>query len=452
MLKQALKKIIVFILTLEAKLVLRKYKPKIVAVTGNIGKTSSKDAIFTVLSSAFFVRKSEKSFNSEIGIPLAILGLPNAWDDVYLWLKNIINGFKLIILKNHYPKWLVLEVGADKPGDIESISMWLKPDVVVMTHIPDVPVHVEFFRSADDLVKEKSYLVKALKDEGVFVVNRDDKKALTMKTLVEDLSAVLPAGRQGKAGKKVLTYGFTEGASIIASNDHIVYDENKPKRISFRVDYSGSSIPVELDSVVGKQHIYSALSAFTVGISQGLNIVNMKQALLEHEPAQGRMRLIEGINNSTIIDDSYNASPAAVREALNTLKNINTSGLPVGKTGKKIAVLGDMMELGSHSTEEHIKIGKFVAHTADILITIGIRSKYIAQGANEEKMKKRDIFQFNDSKTAGNKLAKIIEENDIILVKGSQSIRTEKVVEKVMAYPEQKFKLLVRQEEEWQSR
>ncbi|MBL7045093.1 MAG: UDP-N-acetylmuramoyl-tripeptide--D-alanyl-D-alanine ligase [Parcubacteria group bacterium] len=429
--KNIFKKIIVYILTLEAKLVLKKYKPKVVAITGNIGKTSSKDAIYTVLSSSFFVRKSEKSFNSEIGIPLTILGLPNGWNDVSLWIKNIIDGFKLIILKNHYPKWLVLEVGADRPGDIEKVSKWLKPNIVVMTHIPDVPVHVEFFKSSEEVVKEKSYLVKALSDDGVFVVNGDDKNTTSMKDLV--------------GSKEVFTYGFKEGESIVASNQNIVYENNKPAGITFRVDYGGSSIPVELSGVVGKQHIYPMLSALAVGVSQDLNIVSMKESLTSHESAQGRMRLIEGINNSTIIDDSYNASPTAMVEALKTLKEVNT-------TGKKIAVLGDMMELGEHSHEEHIKVGKLVAVTADILITIGMRAKYIAEGANSEKMKKKDIFEFGDSVSAGEKLQKIIEEGDIVLVKGSQSIRAERVVEKVMAEPDRKYKLLVRQEEEWRKR
>lgn len=431
MMKKIFKQIVVFILTLEARAVLHKYKPKVVAITGNIGKTSSKDAIYTVLSSSFFVRKSEKSFNSEIGVPLTILGLPNAWSDIGGWIKNIINGFSLIVIKNHYPKWLVLEVGADRPGDIEYISKWLKPSVVVMTHLPDVPVHVEFFKDTDEVIKEKSFLVKALKEDGVFVVNSDDKKTMSMQNLLEN--------------QKVVTYGFKDGASIVASNKNIIYKNNKPAGVNFRVDHSGNSIPVELKGVVGKQHIYPVLSALAVGISQELNIVSMEKTLLEHEPAQGRMRIIEGVNDSTIIDDSYNASPAATAEALNALKNIKTSA-------RKIAVLGDMLELGEHSYDEHIKIGKLTAETADMLITIGVRSKYIAQGANEAKMKKKDIFEFNDSIKAGDKLSKIIQENDVVLVKGSQSIRAEKVVEKVMAHPDKKYKLLVRQEEEWSRR
>lgn len=431
MLKNIFKTVVIFILTLEAKLVLKKYKPRIVAITGNIGKTTSKDAIYTVLSSAFFVRKSEKSFNSEIGIPLTILGLPNAWNDFFLWIRNIIDGLKLIILKNHYPKWLILEIGADRPGDIKSVSRWINPDVVVITHLPDVPVHIEFFDSAEEMMREKSNLIKALKDDGVLVTNSDDKKTFALQSLAED--------------KKVFTYGFFGGSSIVASGENIIYEGGKPKGISFRVDYSGNSAPIEISGVLGKQHIYSVLSALAVGISQGLNIVSMSQSLREHEPPAGRMKIIDGINNSIIVDDSYNSSPKALNEALNTLAGLNVAG-------KKIAVLGDMMELGNYSVDEHIKIGKLVAQTANILITVGVRAKYIAHGAYGQKMKKRDVFQFNDSKKAGEKLAKILKEGDVALVKGSQSVRMEKVVEKVMAHPEKRYKLLVRQEEEWQKR
>src|SRR3989338_11173054 len=125
--KNFFKKIVVWILVTEARLVLRKYKPKIVAVTGSVGKTSTKDAIYTILSSVTFVRKSEKSFNTEIGLPLTILGCPNAWSNPFAWLGNFIEGMKLIVLPNHYPRTLILEVGADRPGDIKNIVRWMKP-------------------------------------------------------------------------------------------------------------------------------------------------------------------------------------------------------------------------------------------------------------------------------------------------------------------------------------
>ncbi|MFA7315355.1 MAG: Mur ligase family protein [Candidatus Paceibacterota bacterium] len=138
------KTLVVQIITWQAKMILRRYKPKIIAITGSVGKTSTKDAIFTVLSKFKSVRKSEKSFNSEIGLPLTILGLPNGWNNMYLWLENIARGFWLLMKRHEYPEWLVLEVGAGKPGDITSVAKWLAPDIVVVTRFPDKPVHVEF--------------------------------------------------------------------------------------------------------------------------------------------------------------------------------------------------------------------------------------------------------------------------------------------------------------------
>src|SRR3989344_4004758 len=123
--KKILRAVIVLLLTLEARLVLRKYRPQIVAVTGSVGKTSAKDAIYSVLSGSYFIRKSEKSYNSDIGIPLAILGLKTGWGTMFIWGKNIIEGLALIFFPNHYPRTLVLEVGADRPDDIRRIAKWL---------------------------------------------------------------------------------------------------------------------------------------------------------------------------------------------------------------------------------------------------------------------------------------------------------------------------------------
>src|ERR1035437_3301181 len=127
--KKAFKKIIVFIITWQAKLILVRYHPKIIAIIGSVGKTSTKDAIFTVLSKFKTVRKSEKSFNSEIGLPLTILGIPNGWSNPAIWIENIILGFSLIIFRKSYPEYLVLEVGVGKPGDIKkNVAPWLAPD------------------------------------------------------------------------------------------------------------------------------------------------------------------------------------------------------------------------------------------------------------------------------------------------------------------------------------
>ena len=392
-----------------------------------MGKTSTKDAIFTVMSEGFFVRKSEKSFNSEIGVPLTILGCNNAWNNPIFWAKNIIEGLMLIILKNHYPKWLVLEVGADRPGDIKDITKWLKPDVVVVTAFPDVPVHVEYFDSPEEVIEEKEYLVKALKHDGVLILNQDDEKVQAFRH---------------EYNNKVITFGFNDGATIKASHD--TFNVHK-RQTSFRIDSKGSSIPVIINGSLGRQHIYSAIAAFAVGFSQGLDLSSTSSAYENHEIPPGRMRVINGINKSTIIDDSYNSSPAAVKEALVVLKSISISG-------RRFAVLGDMMELGTYSMEEHRKVGVQVAESSDILITVGVRARSIAESAIKSGMGKNDTFHFENSFEAGKELVQMLEKNDVVLIKGSQSIRMERIVKEIMAHPEQAGELLVRQDKEWLSR
>ena len=438
MFKQIFKKIIVSILTLEARLVLAKYKPKIIAVTGSVGKTTTKDAIYMVMSSAFFIRKSEKSFNSEIGVPLSILGCDNGKNNPILWLKNIFEGLLLIVSKNHYPNWLVLEVGADHPNDIKNIAKWLKPDMVVITRFAEIPAHVEFFNSPKDVIKEKKELAKYLKPDGFLVLNYDDEDVMSLKSEFK---------------KKNITYGLKKGADVMGSNQNILYENNKPVGVTFKINYEGSSVPINIKGVLGIQHIYPILSAIAVGLTQGLNVVQMSQALAEEYVTQpGRMKLIKGIKNSLIIDDSYNSSPLAVKTALETLGEIKIgSNASRGQGGRKIAVLGDMMELGKYAVEAHKKVGESVAEVCDILITVGIRSKNIAQGANKKnknpktKLRQENIFEFEDSEKAGEYLRGIIQENDIILVKGSRwAMRMEKTVEEIMAEPEKANELLVR--------
>ncbi len=434
MFKQTFKKIIVAILQFEARLVLKKYKPKIVAVTGSVGKTSTKDAIYTVLASSFFVRKSSRSLNSDMGVPLTILGCPNGWNNPLTWIKNIFEGIALIIFPNRYPTWLVLEVGTDRPGDIRDIAEWLKPDVVVVTKLSKTPVHVEFFDSPEALFEEKGYLVKALKRDGVLVLNGDDEDVLAYKQV---------------GNHKTILFGIHNEAAVVGSNYHIVYESQEgikaPTGITFKVDYAGNSIPVSIQGSVGRHLIYPILAGIAVGISQNINMVAMAEALSEHVPPPGRMRIMQGLKDTTIIDDSYNASPVAMYEALETLKELKT-------TGRKIAVLGDMMELGKYSTDEHKNTGKIATGICDILITVGVRSRFIAESALDNGLGDENIIQFEDSQKAGKQLEILLQKGDIVLVKGSQSVRMERVVEEVMAHPENKEVILVRQEPEWQVR
>ena len=173
--KHTFKKTIAYILKIESQLVLLKYKPKIIAITGSVGKTSTKDAVYAVLSKISYVRKSEKSFNSEIGLPLTILGVPNGWNNPFVWFSNILEGIWLIIWPHSYPTWLVLEVGVGKPGDMYQTAAWLQTDAVIITAIGDTPPHIEFFESRKHLVEEKYELITTLKKARILVLNADDK-------------------------------------------------------------------------------------------------------------------------------------------------------------------------------------------------------------------------------------------------------------------------------------
>ena len=206
--KNIFKKIVTYILRIESKLVLWKYKPKVVAITGSVGKTSTKDAVFAVISGVSYVRKSEKSYNSEIGLPLTILGCPNGWSSISIWILNILKGLWLFIWPHKYPKWLVLEVGVGKPGDMRRTASWLKSDVVIITAIGSTPPHIEFFDSHKHLVEEKASLIKTLKKDGLLILNNDDDVVLGMKT---------------KTKNRVVTFGFKEDSDIRASADSIFY-------------------------------------------------------------------------------------------------------------------------------------------------------------------------------------------------------------------------------------
>ena len=430
--KKILKKIIFKAMELEARAVLKKYQPKVIAVTGSVGKTSTKDAIYAVISKSFYARKSEKSFNTDIGVPLTILGVNNAWSDPVKWFANLWQGLRLIFFKKTYPDWLVLEVGADRPGDIRDMSKWLKPNIVVVTKFADVPVHIEYFKSKEEVVAEKGNLVDALKHDGTLVLNSDDADVYAFKN---------------KTANKIITYGLMGDAEVRATNYSVYASEEtmEPYGICFKVEYAGNCLPVRIIGTLGQNNIYSSLAALAVGISLNINLVECTENLSNYATPKGRMSIIKGVNKSTIIDDTYNSSPVALASALETLRNLKT------KT-RKIAILGDMMELGKHSSDEHKKAGILAASACDILVTVGLRSRALAESTIDAGLDADSVLSFDNSIEAGQYVKGLIKEGDIILAKGSQSTRMEKAVYEIMAEPEHAGTLLVRQEEEWLKR
>lgn len=425
--KDFIKRIVLIAITWEAKAVLMRHKPYIIGVTGNLGKTSTKDAVYAVLKDHVYVRRSEKSMNSEFGVPLTILGEKSGWNNPFKWLIVIIRGFFVPFAKE-YPTHLVLEIGADRPGDIKSIGTWIKPDITIVTQFGQVPVHIEFFKDRDAVIEEKGYLVEALKDTGLFIYNKDCHDSLKLVS---------------KTKAKAESFGIHEVADMYATRVSLYGDPLEGTEADV---YSGDEkAHLILPEVVGKSPVYCALPALLVAKHVGISLTDAVAALRDATKPKGRMRLLRGMNDSVIIDDSYNASPKAAEHGLKTLSEIDTKG-------RKIAVLGDMMELGEHTHDEHYKLGKIAAKSCHRLFAVGIRSRVTAEGALDEKMDDLSIMECDTSIDAGKELVKMLEPGDVVYVKGSQSMRMERAIEMILAKNHDPRSVLVRQEDEWKRR
>jgi UDP-N-acetylmuramoyl-tripeptide--D-alanyl-D-alanine ligase len=455
-----IKKIIVFILTIESRIILAKYKPFIVAVTGSVGKTTTKDAIFCVLKDfvppdargSGYVRKSDKSMNSEIGLPLTVIGAPTAWRSISGWMCNMGSGLRLILDHSDYPSCLILEIGADHPGDIKKVAKWLHPDIVVITKVSDTPVHVEFFKSPQQVFEEKVALAGGIKKGGTLVLFSDDIKVASIGNDFKD-------GKFKEKEAKVVTFGTVEGSAVRGSNDAVIYDNGAPVGSSFKLDVDGNSVPVIMKNILGKSYMYALLAAAAVGKARGMPAALILKGLDEYEAPKGRMNIIPGLNGSTLIDDTYNSSPDAVVAALDALKEISIAPSADGSSGRKIAVLGDMMELGKYSVEEHRKIGREAAivlapsettlPVSGILVAVGLRARATAEEAIKSGMPPSSVYSFESSDEAASALPGMVGAGDVILIKGSQSPRLERVTRGLLREPSHAAELLVRQEKEW---
>jgi UDP-N-acetylmuramoyl-tripeptide--D-alanyl-D-alanine ligase len=423
-----MRKILENILKFFAAKILKKYNPKVIGITGSVGKTSTKEAIFTVLSPHFNVRKNEKNYNNEIGLPLTIIGAKTGGKSLFLWLGVFLKAIWLILFRDkNYPEILILEMAADKPGDIRYFLKFIKLNIAVVTAV--APVHLEQFKDIEKIAKEKSKIVSELDANGIAILNFDDEKVREMQNLTK---------------AKVLTFGFDEKADLRCLEfvpGSVSIEENNIKTIgvTFKILYSGKAIPVHIPNVLGRQQIYAALAAALVGLVFDLNLLQISESLMNYKAPRGRMNVIPGIKNTIIIDDSYNASPRSTIAALDVL-----SSLPIGENSRKFAVLGDMLELGTYTAKAHREIGKVVVDKKiDYLITIGPNASLIADEAERLGMSIDNIFSFDNSEEAGRFLQDRIKQGDIILVKGSRAMKTEKVVKEIMAEPLRADELLV---------
>ncbi|OGF27588.1 hypothetical protein A2303_02880 [Candidatus Falkowbacteria bacterium RIFOXYB2_FULL_47_14] len=428
-----LKKIIQLKLKILAKLVIAKQKPEVVGITGSVGKTSARDAVYAVLNRKFRVGSCLKNYNNEFGLPLTIIGAASPGRNIFGWIRIFWRGFKLSLRKDEdYPRILVLEMGIDHPGDMDYLLDIAGPKVGILTMIGTV--HAENFGSRNKLIQEKAKLIRNIPASGWSIINYDNEDC--RRIAAESRARVITFGLEERSDIRAQEINYSFSGEAIAANI---------KGINFKMGYKGSHTPILLPGVLGINSVYAALAAAAVGLSFGMNQIEISEALRKFDSPKGRMRLIPGIKNTTIIDDTYNSEPKSAIAALGALKRI-----PVKEGAGKFVVLGDMLELGAYSEEGHKDVGRYVARAGfDWLFTVGERARHIAHGAKEEGMGEDRIFSFSDSSEVGRFMQDRIRENDLILVKGSQGMRMEKVVKEIIADPLRASKLLVRQEEEW---
>ncbi len=415
-----------------SRLIIKKYHPEIVGITGSVGKTSTKENTAAILSSRFNVRSSVKNYNNEIGLPLAIIGINKTpGHSIIGWSKVFCIALWLLLKKDkNYPEILVLEMGADKPGDIRYLTEIAPCTVGILTFISHS--HTEFFKTIKKIAQEKKHIITHLNSDGLAVLNFDNEMVMQQATSTK---------------AEIMTYGLKEGADLRATDINIIYDETTgwPKGLNFKVNYKGSVVPGFLPGFVAEHLISSALAGLCAGIYFGLNLVEGIESLKKQKPMPGHMCLIPGIKDTLIIDDTYNSSPAPAESALNTLKQITLK-----PDARRYAVLGDMLELGPETENSHRAIGFKVAENGiDFLITVGEASKKTAAAAIEAGLDSDHVASFANSIDAGKFLQEKIQKNDLVLVKGSQGVRMEKIVKEIMAEPLDAPALLVRQDGNW---
>lgn len=408
-----LKKPLFWLLKILAKATIRKYQPQIVAITGSVGKTSAKEALACVLGSKFSLRWGKKNYNNEIGVPLTILGEEAAaGKNIFVWAKIFVLALKNLLVKDkNYPAILILEMGADRPGNIDYLVSIAQPNIAVITAIG--LSHSEFFGSLENILAEKSRILSKLQKSDWAVLNQDD----------EQLQKLIP-----KIKNNLYTFG-EQAASNIQIIDVHLSQKGELIGTSFKLRFKDSEVPVFLPNALGKQQAKASAVAASVALIMGMNLVEISQALSLYKAALGRTNLIKGVKNTWIIDDTYNASPQSTLAALEILRDFP-------QVARKIAVLGDMRELGKFTEMGHQQVGEAVVKLGvDYLFVVGEKSRDIAKGALSAGMSEDHIYHFDQTSEAGIFLQERLKPNDVILVKGSRGSKMEQVVYEIMARP-----------------
>ncbi len=343
-----------------------------VGITGNVGKTTAKQATIATLGARYRVLASASSYNNEIGVPLTFLGVEPSHEVA------------------------VLELGFYVPGEIADLCALARPRVGVITRIPDRPVHFERTPSVDAIAAGKAELIESLPADGVALLNADDPR---VRALADRTRA------------RVVLYGEDPGADLRARD---VVDEGLDGS-RFTVAYRGEEAATRMP-MPGRHLLAAALPAIGAAVELGVPLDEAALALSTMEPPEHRMA-VRHAGGVTIIDDTYNSSPAAVAAALALLR---------GQEGRRVAVIGDMRELGALSAAAHEDAGRDAARSADILVTVGELAATIARAARGSRT---EVHEAADAAEALVVLRRMLRSGDVVLVKGSRAMALETIVD-----------------------
>lgn len=437
-----------------AKKTLARERPLVIAVTGSVGKSSTKEAIGAALNaddSVSGVRISRKNYNNELGLPLTVFGASAPGRSVVGWIKLLWNAWLISNgLRKTGIRTYVLEMGADKPGDLAYLTSIAPPDVAVITAVtPEdpamAPVHAANYPSVDALAEEKATLVRAVRSGGTVVLNADDRRVFAMRHLTRE---------------HVITFGESDGADIRLTESHVIVEAGKygnvPKGLEVKLESFNRQRMLYVPGVFGKSIAYAIAAGIGVAAALDLGLDAVERIPTQFHPLPGRTRIIPGIKYTTLFDDSYNASPVAVLSALRDL-----AGLALQPGQRRAACLGEMRELGEQAEMLHRMVGAEAAKLGmDLLVSCGPYAAAMADAARGVGMKEEQAKIFEDTPEAGLFLQDWIKPGDVVLAKASEGgmdaqgklppgVRMERVIKELMAQPEYAGELLCRQEESW---
>lgn len=412
-----LKKLLQWRLEQLTKKYLSTHGLKLVVVTGSVGKTSTKLAIATVLAGRYRIRVHEGNHNTHLSVPLAIMGVdyPEDVRSFGAW-RLVFQAIKLRIEGPNDVEVIVQELGTDRPGDIAQFGRYLRPDIAVVTAVS--PEHMEFFTDLTAVAREELAVAKY---SALTIVNRDD---------------VSGQFAQYAETQNIDTYGLAEPAEYRIDLDDASPLEGKMGRF-ISPDWDPFSVNLQL---IGAHNIKAAVAAGVVGAKLGLSSQQIAVGIAKITPVAGRMQVFRGVNGSMIIDDTYNASPLAVKAAIDTLYAVDAP--------QRVVVLGSMNELGMYSQQAHAEVGAYCDPAKiEWVVTIGREAReYLAPAARERGCQ---VMSFDSPYQAGGFVHGVLKPGSVVLVKGSQNgVFAEEAV-KVLLHNADDESKLVRQNDTW---